>query len=1085
MSAKTHLREAISTGILCFGLLLGLTGFAYGEEFGPRVKFLNREPNKPINNIRTVNPNVNQSQPQGVLCGHITDAKTGQPVTDATVNLQNLFAAKTDASGFYILEKIPEGRFFRISIDSNEYIGITDYQSMPSVVIQRNGQTVRDFKLDRACMIELHVVDEANQPIEGVEFTVRPFENGLMSKLMSGQRRYPQTNKDGVALLGGLPPSKMGYLIIATHGTDSESLLKDGKKISTKQKDYAPGKLIVILNSTEYIESGRIVLLKGVDVTGYAMYEDGVPASDLTITASCSYIYGSIVRGYLHDSSTVDAKGAFTLRQIVPGSYSIYVTIPDENGNSMNVADMQTTLPLPNNAPLTINIPKKSTDSFASIRGNFVFNPGIIPDNINIMVYSKIDGKYISTTLWSNQGKDPCNTSFIIDRLVPGNYELIFSSIFIKQKKVESVDAPSEGLEVEIEPFEKLVLSGTVSDSRTGKPVQSFRARIKQVQSFTGANIFQPAGIWKNVDNKDGKFSLDAIGTGIYQAQIAADGFAWATSEEIDASKNVPLAIKLFRGGSIKGIVVNENGQPVNDAKVMPLSKASQTRVISNDALISDEDIVETVNGSFVLNNLPVGMESIKVVHNDYMFSIVSDIEVRENRTTDGVKVILHKGGTVEGYVYDSTGQPQPDISLIFQNTINYVDPQNEKSAQLAAVTTDASGYYRVEGLPEQICYVQRLREQNGMGVVCRAIVPAIGKTTRLDFGGTPVVKGRVVFDGKPLADYSLNMTTTERMHSSVFQCNTKTGLNGEFTFGGVPKGKWSIYCADPENKSKQLKIATIDSTGQDIDTGIIPKVFSTLGVSIEYEQGTSNWDVTDVYLQYENIFWGQPVAILEKPTGDNEPFIAKNILPGRYRLVVNRGCVTVQQTIDIAEGNANITVRIPKGTAGIRGRFITNYNDWQVLWRDGKETVCYIKPDANGNYELNNLPAGKYHLSPDFVMNSETLLDFELTEGEQKVRDIDAVNLRRNHNGVLYVFALNEYGVPMTTGDIRLKGNQTEIEPVILGAPSFFFMAEPGKYTVHAKFAGYRETIQPVEIKNPDLQTKRPPDTVFVRLER
>jgi hypothetical protein len=282
------------------------------------------------------------------------------------------------------------------------------------------------------------------------------------------------------------------------------------------------------------------------------------------------------------------------------------------------------------------------------------------------------------------------------------------------------------------------------------------------------------------------------------------------------------------------------------------------------------------------------------------------------------------------------------------------------------------------------------------------------------------------------------------------------------------------------------LAIATIETSGQDMDTGVIPRGLSTLGVSIEYEQGEPKWDVTDVYLQYENIFWGQPLVILEKPTSNNEPYIARNIIPGRYRLVVNRGYVTQQRTIDITEGNVNITVRIPKGTAGVRGHLTRQYNDWQVLWRDGKEVVCYIMPDANGNYEFNNLPAGKYHLSTDFLTNSETLLEFELAEGEQKVLDIDAVNMQRNRKSVLYVFALNEYGVPMTTGDIRLEGNQTVIEPIILGAPSFFFMAEPGKYTLHAKFAGYREAIQPVEIKNWDFQTmKRPPDPLLVWLEK
>jgi protocatechuate 3,4-dioxygenase beta subunit len=1145
MTAKTHPGRRISTGILCLALLLGFAGFAKGnsepnapsyelkkvyrlfvvkdvtglvgilEKSRPEMqiaaanylgqlgnesaivplqqlsqKWNSKNGENPfdaaIQKIRIIqqkqaeaikmanlrpqgyqyqNQYQPQPRPQGALCGHITDANTGQPVTDATVTARDMRRAQTDANGFYLIENLPAGATFAIRIDSNEYVGITESGSMPSVRIQKDAQTVKDFKLDKACMIQVQVVDEANQPVEGAGFSVRPFENELVRKLMGAPRPYPQTNKDGIALLGGLPPSKMGYLIVAS------------------QSDYAPGKLITILNSAEYIESGLIVLQKGIDVTGQAMYEDGVPASDLTISASRWYIYGNVGRSYFHGSCPVDANGNFTLRHIVPDSYSIDAALPVEKGTQKTVAELDATLPLPDNAPLTINIPKKSTQPLASIRGNMIFTGKTIPNYVDIQVIST-DDKYISSNQWHNSGKDACDTSFVTDQLVPGKYKLTFLSSYIKRKTIEDINAPSEGLEVELEAFEKFVLSGTVVNSRTGEPIQSFRARIKQVQSFSGALIYQPASHWQDMNNAEGKFNIEALGTGVYQVQIAAEGFAWAWSEEVDTSRDAPVVVKLAAGGSIKGIVVDERGNPINGAKVMPMSKAVETRG-PTDTSISYNDTVETVNGSFVLNNLAAGMESIKAVHPDYPFSIVDNIEVKEGQTTEGIKIVLHKGGTVEGYVYDSAGQPQPDVTLFFQNT-SYFSPMEDKSGRIATVTTDASGYYRAEGLSEQICYVQKQGERNAVGVARRAFVPAGGTVTRLDFGGQPVVKGQVVFDGKPLANYNLDLTTTQSSYSAVFQCFAKTSPNGEFAFGGVPKGKWSIYCPNPEGKKNQFKIATIETDGHDIDTGVIPRGLSTLAVSIEYEQGDANWDVTDVYLREENICWAGPLAMLEKPASNNEPFTVGNIMPGRYRLIVNRGYVTQQRTIDLVEGNTNITVQIPKGTAGVRGRFTRQYNSWQILWREGKDVVCYIGPDANGNYEFNNLPAGKYYLSPDCSINSRPLLEFELAEGEQKELDIDTTNLRKNQDGILHVFLLDEYGTPVTGADIRLEGNGNTIEAITDSTPGFYFTAEPGTYTLMAKIAGYKEIKQPVAVKMWDYQAmKRPPDPVFVRLEK
>ncbi len=1047
MTAKTHSRGTISTGILCLTMLLVVTSFANG----------NNEPNTPL----PTRPGAGQFQYTGALCGHITDANTGQLVTDATVTNRNMFHAQTDANGFYIIENIPAGGDFRIAVDSNEYIGITDYRSMSSVRIQRGAQTVKDFKLDKACMIEVRVVDEANQPIEGAEVSVVPSDNETQRRLWFRSRRTIQTSKDGIATLGGLIPDKTGYMIIA------------------RQSDYAPGRLVVMLNSTEYLESGQIILRKGEDVKGQAFYEDGAPATDLTINVYCS----NSSRSYNYGSSPVDTNGNFTLSHIIPDFYRISADKPAGKEGPVSIADLSTELPLPNKEALIINVPMKSTQPLVSISGKLIFTNNNIPGSVYIYA-SSADDRHYSSTEWRKTGKDACDTTFVIDRLVPGKYKITFSS-FIKLKTVENIEAPTDGLEVELETSETFVLTGTVVNSQTGTPIQSFKARIKQLQSFSGTQNYQSVSQWQDINSMEGKFNMEIQEPGIYQVQIAAEGFAWTNSEAIDTGRNAPVVIKLSLGGTIKGMVVNDSGQPINNAKVTPLSKAVETTSYIKDVLISDSDTVITVNGSFELNNLASGMESIKVVHPDYAPSIIDNIEVKDGKTTKDIKVVLHKGGTVEGYVYDPAGRPQADITLIFQNTPGY-NLAGEKTEQLATVTTDASGYYRADNLPEEICYVRKQQsEGNAQGVVRRAFVPAGGKVSRYDFGGQPVVKGTAVWDGKPLADCSLFLMKPEAPYSPVFQCNIKTGPNGEFTFGGIPKGKWSISRLDVENNNNPLRMAVIDATGQDMDIGVIPNNLLTLSVSIKYEQNTANWDVTDVYMQYENIFWGTPVAMFKRPASNNEPYIARNILPGRYHLVVNRGCVTQQSTIDVTEDNTNITVRIPKSTASIRGHLVSNYNDWQVLWRDGKEVVCYMKPDANGNYEFNNLQAGKYHLSADSSTNSGILLEFELAEGEQKVLDIDTTNMQKNRQGILLAIVLDEYGIPTIEADVQLEGNDN-IDPIIASVPGFYFAAEPGTYTLHTKLGGYKEVSQSVTAKKWDLQTmKRPPDPVFVRLEK
>ena len=1060
MTAQTHSRGAISTGILFFGLLLGVTGITNG----------NNEPNAPL----PAQPVTGQFKNNSVLCGHITNAQTGQPVTDATVRLQNEFTGPTDVNGFYLIENLPADSNYTISIDSNEYISINDFQSTPSVHIQKDTQTVKDFKLDRAGTILVQVVDEANQPIEGAEVSIRRLDNQISINYMQGgvPKYFPPTNRDGVTLLGGLIQSKMEYLIIASHNRKIEIANKD-----VKEPDYAPGTLIATLNSTEFIETGRIVLRKGIDVKGRAVYEDGTPARNLTICASHAYRYGNMKQSIVHGSFNVDENGNFTLKQIVPDSYSIVVT---KLALPFIVADMQTDLPIADNGELVVKIPMQASQPLVSIRGKLNFANGIPP--IVEISSSPEKGGQAGYAMWQKREGDAYDVNFVIDHLLPGKYTLIFSSSYIKQKNLENIDAPSENLEVELETFEVFPITGTVVDSRTGEPVQSFRICVKQIKSFSGIQTSQPEVSWQTMKSTEGKFYVEAVGEGIYKIQIAADGFAWTDSEEIDTAHNVPVVIKLPKGGKIKGIVVNDTGQLINGAKVMPMSKVTATYYGDT---ISEQDSAITVNGVFELNNITAGRESIKVVHPDYPYSIIDNIEVKEGQTTEDIKIVLSKNATIEGYVYDSAGQPQAGTTIVFQDSPFRKGLPGEKEP-LATATTDTNGYYRVDGLPEQACYVNRSREPGSIGVARRAIVPSAGKITRLDFGGKPIVTGRVIMDGKPLANYLLALSMPKQQPNSVVFLNyTKTGPSGEFTFGGVPKGKWSIWCWDPVERYRILTFATIETSGEDIDIGVIPKKFSTLSVSVEYEQAGANWDITYACLDNEEFSVGPPVAILNKPVSSNEPFSAGNILPGKYCLSVGYGSIRVQQTIDINQNNVNVTVQIPnEGTASLKGRFITNSYNTHALWRDGKKIVCYINADVNGNYELNNLPSGKYHLSSDPSMNSETLLDIDLAEGEHKTIDMDVVNMLRNGNGCLYVFVLDESGIPITTGNIYLEENKTKIEPVnfAFSAPSFQFAAEPGTYNVHVIFDGYRETIKPVEVKKTD---KGQSNIVFIRLEK
>jgi 5-hydroxyisourate hydrolase-like protein (transthyretin family) len=1059
MTAQTHLRRALRTGILLL-MLCGLTKITKGiaeSNVPPPLEF-----------------RADKFQNTGTLCGHITDAKTGQPVTDATVSVEHTYKAETDANGYYHIDTIYNDRDYRIAVDSNGYSGITNYDSMPVVNLRKGKEVVKDFKLDKACMIEVQVVDEANQPVENAELSVSSLTDEYNNKFREIKRR---TDKNGVAILGGLPPSKTPYQFVANHYSATDKLSYQ------RQSDYAPGRFEVVLNNTDIVESGRIVLQKGYDVYGNARYEDGVPASDLKIHTYpdwwSNYSYSS------PESYPIDANGSFTLRHIVPGTYRLMANIPMASGGAMGITISRTTLPPADNEPLKLTIPQKSPQSLVSIRGKVVFPGGKKAKFVNIEAYPSAGRDRFSHSFhWPNY-KDPCDMNFVIDRLEPGKYKIRITSSDMEEKTIEDVNAPSEGFEITLEPAEKPILKGTAIDSQTNQPIRSFRARAKITKILRGQYLSQPDK-WIDVNDNEGNFNIEAAGPGIYQVQIAAEGYAWTWSEDVNTDQNVPVVIKLGTGGSITGKVVDEKGNPVSGAKVLPLSKAGGVNTTMptyiRDPFISEDSAVETVNGKFELKHLTAGKESIKVLHPDYAYSIVSDIEVKEGRTTEGIEVVLNKGATVQGYVFDNQGQPQSNVTLYFNNIYS----GDEKSGRVAEVTTDIDGHYQAGCLPEKMLTVRRQKTRESMGVVCRTIVPANGKVSRIDLGGQPNVTGRLIIDGKPIAGRRVTLSSIGGATSDFFRCHTMTENDGAFTFGGIPSGKWTIYYDDTEKRNNQIKVTEFELTGQNVDLGTIPKGISTVSISIEYEQESPKWEIIKAYLKDDNNFFNRPVTEIALPSDANQPFTAKYVLPGEHYLVlVRKDYSSLKYPIRVDDKSSNINIHLPKFTAGIHGRMTGKYLGSQTVWTKDKTVVSNIKPDTSGNYKLDNLPAGQYLLGGNMLLNNTAILEFELKEGEQKVLDIDIPETLHNQKGGLQVIVLDENGALLTGAKAWLQNGASIVEPVA-DIGGFYFVTEPQKYELHAKFTGYEESKQQVKIENLDIKTtKAPPEPVFVRLEK
>jgi hypothetical protein len=1013
-------------------------------------------------NDRQVEPAVAARQePSSSLYGRIVD-DTGAPVTDATVEITgaktvdrvyvNHETTKTDTDGRYRFDRLDEADEFRVRITSEQWVGITSWDDLPRIRLSPQSSVERDFTLERACQVMVHVIDENLEPVEDVRL--------YAASLADERWRAPdsvETDKDGWATIGGLASSETDYII----GAWSD--------------DYALARRVVKLNLPGVAVPAQIILSKGQDVRGTVLCSDGKPAAGWTITAMPTWWhFGVSPRG-----ETIGEDGSFTLRHILPGEYNVNVSVPtSEQMFRQETALAAAKLP-PESGELAIKLRIPSPQSMMAITGRVRFSGDTAKESIWVSARSD-DGEHHGDARVEMDKPD-----FRIHPLPPGRYTVTFQSTEIEQKTVSGVMAPSDDLDVELQVVGRPVIRGTVVDAETGEPVPAFRIRVLKLGHLRGPGYVQDPQ-WRSIDDAVGEFRFDVVGPGIYQVHVMAGGRALARSEPINTDENQGelVQLKLSRGATLSGTVVDEQGEPVDGARVVPLSKAGGAMPGVIGKFASDEGAVETVEGKFTVPQLAPGKETLKVTHPDYSFTIVEDIDVP---TAGGAAppIVLTRGGTVRGCVFDAAGRPEAGVTLVFQDDYGYSGGGDEEIGRFATAVTDNNGDYEVHHLPEQLCYVSRSDVWNSWGVVRQTILPKNGTTYTLDFGGTNKVTGRLVINSEPFANQRVQLTG-ENPNFGIFKAYAQTGDDGEFTFWSPPPGKWTLYYAIPGRRSDWARARDVEITSGPLDLGKVEYTSVKLVVHVAPSDKEQPGDVMVSLQEYDPIWpYGNRAGAPSPPTSAGEPFVFDNVPPGTYELMTYQSAATYQpgqpsrlQTRDVVEVTADqavqeVTIQMPRGTASIRGRIDEAVagprgTDAPRLWSKDRRLAGALMPREDKTFEVAGLPAGEYFLTDKDTRDAQPIVEFHLAEGEQKTLDLtpEVYSPAASTAGMLVVRVFTDEGVHMSGADVTLNGPGGNLRPHSSQSGRLVFTGPPGEYQLRATYPGFKSQQRKVTLK-------------------
>ena len=156
-------------------------------------------------------------------------------------------------------------------------------------------------------------------------------------------------------------------------------------------------------------------------------------------------------------------------------------------------------------------------------------------------------------------------------------------------------------------------------------------------------------------------------------------------------------------------------------------------------------------------------------------------------------------------------------------------------------------------------------------------------------------------------------------------------------------------------------------------------------------------------------------------------------------------------------------------------------------LYSDDENVQKTLRPDEDGKYQVENLPAGHYHLTNGMFINKQPALQsFDLIAGETKTVDISQLITDSVAMSALQVEIVDENGSPVSDCNIWLEGDKGKIDPTTQYGFQTAFVTLAGNYTIHTDRTGYEDINRPVILEAVDITegNSQKPQKLLLRLE-
>ena len=717
----------------------------------------------------------------GVVTGQAFDVDSGNPLEGVRIRGRSdsdrqTREATTDANGLYKLEGLGAGPY---TIGRAWFEGYLHGERREDKKINAIlGKTIAgiDFPMKYGLRVKGRVVDAQGQPIDNASVSSRAVNSG-------DEGEQTNTKEDGTFVHRGYSPN--------------QKILITAQKAGFSAAPVGP----LDLGATD-LEGVEIIMGSGGSIAGVVVDKTGGPMKEATVIATPVGNPNAQPSG-----AGTDSEGRFKIQGLMPGEYSLAVR-PMRSYSDFNKASTQ--VKVAEGQDVTgVQLVYEGAGGL-TISGYVTDAAGKPVKNASINARTGTGRGGFGNAMSRDDG------AYEIAGLQEGTYTVFAHHQDYSRKELEA-EAGSANINFVLQG--RGTVEGRVIDNQTGQPVANF-----QLGALPGhVDLQQPFG-YGNLTafyDPDGNFKLEDVEVGTAYLMVRAEGYSPAQQEVSAVSEGTTVSGVLFRldpGASLEGLVTDQNGQPVANARIF-LGQApgeyDQWRMEQGSVGMSD------AAGRFQVTSLSTEVTLVSAVHPD--FGPGSSPVTLTPGTATQVTIKLGGGGTISGTVRVA-GAPVAG---------QYVGVHSPTSGgQPRQAQTDANGTYTINGIPEGQVYVSASinpaapGQGSGSRHSSQTAEVAEGQTTVVDFdfaGGTAVIEGHITMNGQPLTQGQVGATLSSQGGGGE-SFNSQIDPTGYYRIEGLPAGAVTMHvsfqAAENDWQTRVVQVTTADgqATRKDVE---------------------------------------------------------------------------------------------------------------------------------------------------------------------------------------------------------------------------------------------------------------------------